>query len=90
MNPLPSTDFALRGEHITLDALLKATGRAASGGDAKALIAAGSVLVNGQAETRRGRKLRAGDVVQSGHERITIVPPQGAMPEADDQPRSQG
>ena len=89
MNPLPKIDFALRGEHITLDALLKATGQAASGGDAKALITAGSVIVNGQAETRRGRKLRAGDVVQAGDERITIVPPQGAMPERDDEPGSQ-
>lgn len=55
--------FDLRGEHITLDALLKATGLASSGGAAKQFIAAGRVLVNGEAETRRGRKLRAGDEV---------------------------
>ena len=73
MNHLPSTDFALRGEHITLDALLKATGQAASGGDAKTLIASGAVSVNGGSETRRGRKLRPGDVVHLGEQRITIV-----------------
>ena len=75
MNEPSSTDFALRGEHITLDALLKATGLVASGGNAKVLIAAGSVSVNGQAETRRGRKLRPGDVVLHGDRRITIRPP---------------
>lgn len=57
-------DFPLRGEHITLDALLKATGLAASGGDAKRLIADGAVRVNGEPESRRGRKLRVGDAVQ--------------------------
>lgn len=61
-------DFVLRGDHITLDALLKACGLASSGGAAKVLIAEGGVLVNGAAETRRGRKLRAGDVVTAlGH-----------------------
>lgn len=38
-------DFELRGDHITLDALLKAAGLVASGGDAKALIVAGQVRV---------------------------------------------
>lgn len=56
--------FALRGDHITLDALLKATGVAGSGGEAKAMIATGRVRVNGEAEARRGRKLRSGDRVQ--------------------------
>ena len=57
-------DFPLRGDWIALDALLKATGLAPSGGAAKALIAGGAVRVNGAVETRRGRKLRAGDVVE--------------------------
>ena len=59
-------DFALRGDHIALDALLKAIGVAASGGDAKVLIAGGGVRVNGAPETRRGRKIRAGDEVALG------------------------
>jgi ribosome-associated protein len=90
MKPMASIDFTLRGEHITLDALLKATGQAASGGEAKALIAAGSVSVNLQAETRRGRKLRPGDVVQLGQQRITLTPPQAAVPEGDDESGPQG
>jgi ribosome-associated protein len=65
----------LRGDHITLDALLKATGLAASGGNAKALIAAGEVLVDGQAELRRGRKLREGQVVTLGSQRIQVMRP---------------
>jgi len=50
-------------EYITLDALLKWTGIVDSGGQAKAVIIAGKVMVNGEVETRRGRKLRAGDKI---------------------------
>lgn len=69
---MTDTLFALRGDHITLDALLKATGLADSGGSAKGLIADGQVQVNGEPETRRGRKLRAGDVVQLGTARVQL------------------
>ncbi len=69
---MESVDFVLRGEHITLDALLKATGLAASGGDAKGLIASGTVQVNGEPERRRGRKLRVGDMVQAGGQRVLV------------------
>lgn len=64
--------FALRGEHITLDALLKATGLASSGGEAKVFITEGRVQVNGEVETRRGRKLRAGDLVALGNARVQL------------------
>jgi ribosome-associated protein len=70
---MSAVEFALRGDHITLDALIKATGLAPSGGSAKGLIAAGEVLVDGQPETRRGRKLRAGQVVSVGAHRIQVV-----------------
>jgi len=66
-------DFALRGDHITLDALLKATGLADSGGRAKAMVAAGQVQVDGQQELRKACKLRAGQVVQCGTTRIRIA-----------------
>jgi ribosome-associated protein len=73
MAPLaPGLDFALRGPSITLDALLKATGLAPSGGAAKLLIAEGGVRVNGQPETRRGRKLRDGDEVSLGEALLRI------------------
>ena len=69
---MPMLPFELRGEHITLDALLKAAGLAGSGGAAKMLIAEGHVQVNGQPETRRGRKLRAGDEVRLGEACIAV------------------
>ena len=45
--------FEVKGEFIKLDALLKATGLAVTGGAAKEMIASGAVSVNGQKETRR-------------------------------------
>ena len=65
-------DFTLRGEHIALDALLKATGLASSGGEAKARVTAGDVMVNGETERRRGRKLRTGDVVAVDGQRVMV------------------
>ena len=70
-------DFTLRGEHITLDALLKATGLAGSGGNAKVLIADGQVQVNGEVDTRRGRKVRAGDEVALGQTRVRVAGAEG-------------
>ena len=64
-------EFTLRGEHITLEALLKASGLA-FGGAAKALIAGGGVRVNGEVDTRRGRKLRVGDEVVIGDNRVRV------------------
>ena len=57
--------FVLRDEdeYITLGQLLKAAGLVMSGSEAKFLIQDGEVLVNGEVETRRGRKLRQGDKV---------------------------
>lgn len=55
--------FELRTDHITLDALLKATALASSGGAAKQMILEGQVQVDGLVEQRRGRKIRAGHVV---------------------------
>lgn len=76
MTAAAPADFALRGEYITLDALLKASGLADSGGAAKVLIAGGGVQVDGQVETRRGRKLRGGEVVQVGPDRVKVrLPP---------------
>ena len=46
-------DFPLRGDYITLHALLKATGLAPSGGIAKMMVADGSVQVDGIAELRK-------------------------------------
>lgn len=50
-------------ESIRLDQFLKFAELVGSGGQAKQLIQAGDVLVNGEVETRRGRKLHDGDIV---------------------------
>ncbi len=50
-------------ETIHLDQFLKLADIVGSGGEAKHLIRSGAVKVNGVEETRRGRKLRNGDIV---------------------------
>jgi ribosome-associated protein len=57
-------DVPIRDESISLGQFLKLADLAESGSDAKELIVAGEVLVNGEPETRRGRQLRVGDVVE--------------------------
>lgn len=52
-------------EYIKLDSFLKAVGAAASGGEAKVIINGRMVSVNGEIETRRGRKLYPGDRVET-------------------------
>lgn len=57
--------FELRAgeDFIRLGQVLKAAGMAESGAEAKAVIQEGLVSVNGENETRRGRKLYKGDTV---------------------------
>ena len=63
-------------ETIKLDQFLKLAHIASTGGQAKALIQAGFVMVNGETETRRGRKLRHGDkVVVEDDEMIVEITP---------------
>jgi ribosome-associated protein len=50
-------------EYIKLDSFLKAVYAVSSGGEAKLIIGVGQVLVNGDMEQRRGRKLYPGDRV---------------------------
>lgn len=54
----------LRDEYIKLGQALKASGLADSGVDAKINIQEGLVRVNGEVETRRGKKLVAGDMIE--------------------------
>jgi ribosome-associated protein len=66
-------DVGIRDETIRLGQLLKLAGLAGSGGEARALIAQGTVRVNGEVETRRGRQLRRGDVVAVGGETVRLA-----------------
>jgi ribosome-associated protein len=56
-------ETAIQSEYITLGQLLKFAGIIAKGGDAKHYLSAKTAFVNGEKESRRGRKLRPGDVV---------------------------
>jgi ribosome-associated protein len=58
--------LSLRGDHITLARAVKVAGLAGTGGQAKALVRGGSVLVNGGVEVQPGRKLFAGDRFRVG------------------------
>lgn len=62
----------LREEYIKLGQALKAAGLVESGVEAKDVIVDGLVEVNGEVDTRRGRKLYAGDVVTFDGEEIKI------------------
>ena len=66
-------DFDLRGEYIPLDALLKATGLAPSGGVAKRMVADGRVQVDGRDELRKTCKIRAGQVVSLQGVRVRVA-----------------
>lgn len=57
-------DVAIRDASIRLGQFLKLANLVDSGSEAKAPIADGLVRVNGEVETRRGRQLRVGDVVE--------------------------
>ena len=57
-------DVEVTGEYIALGELLKLAGVVDTGGEAKNLIGTLAVSVNGEAEGRRGRKLRPGDTVE--------------------------
>jgi ribosome-associated protein len=59
-------EINIREGTIRLGQFLKLADLVAAGGDVKALLADGSVRVNGENETRRGRQIKRGDVVSVG------------------------
>ena len=66
-------DVAIEGEMIRLGQLLKLSGLADSGGEARELVTEGVVRVNGEVETRRGRRLHRGDIVEVDGERVRVA-----------------
>ena len=59
-------------DYITLGQLLKLADAVSSGAEAKIVIGDGLVLVNGEVETRRGKKLRTGDQIEFNGESFVI------------------
>jgi ribosome-associated protein len=65
-------DFTLDGEYVELNQLLKLVGVCDSGGAGKAIVASGTVSVDGQVELRKTCKIRAGQVVALTGIRIRV------------------
>jgi ribosome-associated protein len=65
-------EVQVREVPIELSQLLKFSGMVSTGGAAKQVISAGTVTVNGVVETRKGRKLLAGDVVAYEGESVVV------------------
>lgn len=69
---MPELDFQLKTEYIELFKLLKLTGLCESGGQAKYVISQGLVRVDGNPETRKAFKVRAGQCIELEGETIRV------------------
>ena len=69
-----TVDFALEGEYVELNQLLKLAGLCDSGGAGKALVADGQVRVDGVVELRKTAKIRAGQQIRVDDVLIRVVP----------------
>ena len=65
-------DVEISQEPVELYKILKFEGMAASVAEAKSAVAAGLVRVNGETETRKRKKIVAGDIIEFGDEIIQI------------------
>jgi ribosome-associated protein len=65
--------FELNGEYVEVNQLLKLVGVVDSGGAGKNLVASGAVKVDGQPESRKTAKIRAGQTVSLGDVRISVI-----------------
>lgn len=68
-----SITFAVRGDYIQLDQLLKAANLVTSGGEAHMAVEAGQVKVDGKPEQRKRAKLRPGQRVSFDGQQIVLV-----------------
>jgi ribosome-associated protein len=66
-------EIPIREQTIRLGQLLKLAGLADSGADARELVQEGAARVNGQVETRRGRQLHRGDVVEVAGDAVRVA-----------------
>jgi ribosome-associated protein len=69
----PPRDVPIREETIRLGQLLKLAGLADSGAAARELVQDGAARVNGEVETRRGRQLQRGDVVDVAGDTVRVA-----------------
>lgn len=69
----PPTEIPIRDDMIRLGQLLKLSGVVEDGGEVREAIERGVVSVNGEVETRRGRQLHPGDVVETAGARFVVT-----------------
>ena len=79
-------DVPIKDESIRLGQFLKLANLVESGADAKPAVQEGLVQVNGEVETRRGRQLRQGDVVELGGVAARVADASGLSDVSDDLP----
>jgi len=65
-------NIKINTEYIKLDQFLKWTNIVSSGAEAKTLIRSRLVKVNGEVETRRGKKLRKNDTIEINDSKFII------------------
>lgn len=70
---MQTLEFAVEGEYVELNQLLKLVGVVDSGGAGKALVASGEVSVDGRQELRKTCKIRAGQTVSLSDLRIRVT-----------------
>ena len=70
---MENRQFQLKDEHVRLCDLLKLAGIVDSGGQGKHMVAAGEVTVDGQPESRKTAKIRAGQIVACHGVNIVVV-----------------
>lgn len=73
METLPMKNIEIYAEPIALYQILKFEALVSSGGEAKVAIDDGRVLVNGEVETRRRKKIIAGDIIEFEKQQFKIV-----------------
>jgi ribosome-associated protein len=66
-------EIEIEGDMIRLGQLLKLSALADSGAEAREILLASGVTVNGEPEARRGRQLHRGDVVAVGGQTVQVV-----------------
>lgn len=66
-------EVKINSEFIKLDSFMKWTGIVSIGAEAKMYILDGEVLVNGEVENRRGRKLYKGDIISFNNQEYKVI-----------------
>jgi ribosome-associated protein len=66
-------EFELKGDHIPLIQLLKATNLVSTGGEAQIVVTEGLVKYNGVVDYRKRLKVKRGDIIEFNKQKITIL-----------------